>query len=288
MLRVTTQYSGFIRYWKSVYHFTSCLIINLDEIPTYMDMLRGATLDFGGTKTVEGRYTNYDEKRYTVNAAVTGSGHKLPISTIWRCTKKLQKKPLWARRENLPHKCFFTKGGSQTIESMIEWIKEILIPYVEANGGGQNSTLWALLILDPAPGHKDKGNRIKKLLRKNHIWVAMMPASTTWKFQMIDVVVGKPFKDGMCDKWANWMLEASTQGVTAAGNYKHPERIDCVKWVSQVWDDLKMDGVKAKAAELGMTSDLGPEIPGYKRGDDVVELEPSGPEIEELIAELAQ
>lgn len=285
MLRVTTQYYGFIRHWKSVYHFPSCLIINMDEIPTYMDMLRGATLDFEGTKSVEARYTNYDKKRYTVNAAVTGSGHKLPISCIFRATKKLGNKPLWARRQKPACKCFFTKGGSQTHESFIQWIKAILIPYIEANGGGRNSTQWALLIFDPAPGHK--GEEIKKLLRENHVWVAMMPASTTYKFQMIDVVVGKPFKDGMCDKWAAWMLENSTNGVTAAGNYKHPERIDCVKWVSEVWDDLSMDGVKAKAAELGMTSDLGPEIAGYRRNDDVVDLEPSGEEVEELIAELS-
>ena len=38
---------------------------------------------------------------------------------------------------------------------------------------------------------------------------------------------------------------------------------------------------------MGMTSDLGPEIAGYRRNDDVVDLEPSGEEVEELIAELS-
>ena len=147
-----------------------------------------------------------------------------------------------------------------------------------------NTVQWALLILDPASGHK--GEQIKKLLRENHICIAMMPASTTYKFQMIDIVIGKPFKDAMCDKWASWMLKAANNGVTAAGNYKHPERIECAKWVSEVWTDLSMEGVKSKAAELGMTSDLGPEIPGYQRNDSVVDLEPSGEEVEDLIAEL--
>ena len=52
----------------------------------------------------------------------------------------------------------------------------------------------------------------------------MMPASTTYRFQMIDVVVGKHFKDVMCDLWANWMLnESETKGMTEPGNiyYKH-------------------------------------------------------------------
>ena len=83
------------------------------------------------------------------------------------------------------------------------------------------------------------------------------------------------------------MLKNSTNGITAVGNYKHAERIDCTKWVSEVWDDLSMDGAKAKAVELGMTSDLGPEILGYKRNDDVVDIEPTGEEVEELIVELS-
>ena len=282
LARVTTQYYGFIRYWKSIHRYPSSLIINMDEIPTYMDMLRGNTMDFVGKGTVEARYTNYDKKRYTVNAAVAGNGAKLPISCIWRSTKK-GKAPRWDKQKS-PCKRFYTKGGSQTVESMLAWLKEILIPYIVENGGGKDSDQWALFIIDPAPAHKHP--KVKAFLKKNKVRLAMMPASTTYKFQMIDVVVGKPFKDAMCDKWADWMLKNQNE-VTAAGNYKHPERIDCVRWVSEVWDDLSMAGVIKKAADLGMTADLGPEIAGYKRGDDVVDLEPSGAEIDVLLADIS-
>ena len=282
LARVTTQYYGFIRYWKSKHRYPSSLIINMDEIPTYMDMLRGATMDFAGKEKIEARYTNYDKKRYTVNAAVAGDGTKLPISCIWRSTKA-GKKPRWDKQKS-PCNRYYTKGGSQTVESMLAWIKDILIPYIVENGGGKDSDQWALFIVDPAPGHK--APEVKAFLKENKIRLAMMPASTTYKFQMIDVVVGKPFKDAMCDKWASWMLENQNE-VTAAGNYKHPERIDCVQWVYEAWKDLSMAGVIKKAAELGMTADLGPEIPGYKRDDDVVELEPSGAEIDVLLADIA-
>ena len=83
---------------------------------------------------------------------------------------------------------------------MLAWIKDILLPYIIANGGGKDSDQWSLLILDPAPAHKH--TRVKKFLKKNKLMSAMMPTNTTYKFQMIDVVVGKPFKDAMCDKWA--------------------------------------------------------------------------------------
>ena len=48
-----------------------------------------------------------------------------------------------------------------------------------------------------------------------------------------------------------------------AGNYKHPTYPDCLKWVTEVWDNLSTDGVKSKAQELGMSADLGPEIEGF-------------------------
>ena len=140
-------------------------------------MLRGATLDFVGTKSVEARFMNYDKMRYTFNAAVNGSGVKLPASCIWRSTRG-GNVPRWGKKI-APCQCFFTKGGSQTIESMILWIRDILVPYIEANGGGRNSTQWALLILDPAPAHRH--DRIKALLKFHHVRVAMMPASTTYK-----------------------------------------------------------------------------------------------------------
>ena len=81
---------------------------------------------------------------------------------------------------------------------------------------------------------------------------------------MIDVVIGKVFKDKMCDQWATWTLEESQKlGTTPAGNYKHPSYVDCLNWVVQAWKDFDKSGIKKKAKELGMTPELGPEI-GYK------------------------
>ena len=113
-----------------------------------------------------------------------------------------------------------------------------------------------------------------------------MPASTTYRFQMIDVVfVGKLFKGRVCDKWASWMLKmAGEDGLTDSGNYKYPTESDCVAQVSQFWEEIEMDGVKKAAFRLGMTSELGPEIPGYVRNDDIADLQPSGEEVDVSIA----
>ena len=52
-----------------------------------------------------------------------------------------------------------------------------------------------------------------------------MPASTTYRFQIIDVAVGKPLKDELYEQWATWMLEENNRlGLTSAGNRRHPSR----------------------------------------------------------------
>ena len=252
-------------------------------------MLRGQTMEFEGKSEVDVRFTNHDRMRYTVNAAVAGNGNKLPVSTIWRSTSKKGNTPRWYKRYSKKPsscKCFFTKGGSQSVVSMIAWIKDILLPYVESHGGGKNSQQWTLLILDPATAHRDAS--VKKLLSDNKILLAMMPASTTYRFQMIDVVVGKPFKDSMCNLWATWMLEQSEKiGVTKAGNYKHARQDECCDWVVDAWKKLSMAGVVKKAPSLGMTSDLGPEWPGYKPNKKFANLVPTGEEEEVLVADIA-
>ena len=144
-----------------------------------------------GTKVVAGKYTNSDRLRFTVNACVTGTGVKLPVSTIWRCTKKKGAPPRWWKNNAQPCQCFFTKGASQSAYSMCEWISDVLIPHLDAEGRGEDE--WALLILDPATAHLHTDT--KEFLKENRIALAMMPASTTYKFQIIDVVVGKAFKD---------------------------------------------------------------------------------------------
>ena len=90
------------------------------------------------------------------------------------------------------------------------------------------------LCLDGNTATSYRTPEVKAFLKANRIALAMMPASTTYRFQMIDVVVGKLFKDKMCDQWATWMLEESQKlGTTAAGNYKHPSYVDCLNWVVQ-------------------------------------------------------
>ena len=94
---------------------------------------------------------------------------------IWRCTKKKGAPPRWFENSIHPCLCFFTKGASQSVYSMYEWVQDILIPHLDAEGRGENE--WACLILDPAASHIHADT--KQLLKDSRIALAMMPASTT-------------------------------------------------------------------------------------------------------------
>ena len=170
----------------------------------------------------------------------------------------------------------FTQGDSQSADSMIEWIQDILLPYLDSEGRGSDE--WALLIMDPASAHRVE--EVLELLLELRVAVAMMPASTTWKFQMIDVAVGKPFKDAMCDQWANWMMETcEVLRLTPASNFRHPTPTDCNAWVSKAWRSLSMSGVLKKTAELGMSANPGPPVEGYEE-KGFEDVQPEGAEEE--------
>ena len=165
---------------------------------------------------------------------------------------------------------------------MLDWLKEILLPWAVSNG--RRADEWICLIMDPATSHR--GQKVKDFCKANRIQIVMMPASTTYLFQMIDVVVGKPFKDGMCDLWADWMLNENPKlGLTDAGIYQAPSQMDCISWVAQAWKELKTCGVVKKAKELGMTADPGPIVEGYVERN-FEDPAPNAQEADVYIAEL--
>ena len=272
---ISIGWQGFLRKWKLRRNYIAPLIINMDEIPLYMDMCRGWTMDVAGGKHVDVNFTNSDKLRFTGTAAAAADGTKLDFSCIFRLTKK-GNFPL-ELREPFEHniKVYCTEGGSQNEWSMCIWIDEILLPHVHEHGGGLNG-LWTLLIMDPAKAHLTETVLVK--LRQNRIDVAIMPASTTHLFQLVDVCIGKSFKDAIYEQWAQWMLNCNDDlGFTAAGNRKHPTRKDCLDWVEKAWNEFDEEIIKKSVPKVYMSPEAGPEIEGYQDQDFTHEV-PENPE----------
>ena len=144
---------------------------------------------------------------------------------------------------------------------MMEWLDDVLLPYLLSHGGGPKGK-YALMMWDPYRAHLTKA--VREWLKKNRVDLAVMPASCTWKFQMIDVVVGAALKNEVYELWAQWMLETNDLlGLTKAGNRKHSTLKNVIEWLNKSWNAISMEGVKKKAKELGMAADPGPEVAGY-------------------------
>ena len=273
MQEVSINWGGYVRELKIKRGYKSELIVNVDEIPMYMDMCRGWTLDFAGGQHVDVNFTNSDKLRFTGIAAAAGNGNKLDFSAIFRLTQAGNIPPQFRNGFQHEVQIYCTSGGSNNEESMISWVEDILIPYVEENGGGKDGE-YSLLMMDAARSHLAES--VRKLLRENRIDIAIIPASTTHIFQLIDVCVGKSFKDKVYEMWAEWMLnENDALGYTAAGNRKHPSLVNCVDWIYQAWQDFDEQIIVRTAPKLFMTADPGPPIEGYESknydGDEQVD-----------------
>ena len=66
------------------------MILQMDETPTYIDMLANRTVDIKGTKTVELHHTGHLKSRFTTVLTIAANGYRLPSYLI---LKKLKKTP---------------------------------------------------------------------------------------------------------------------------------------------------------------------------------------------------
>ena len=113
-------------------------------------------------------------------------------------------------------------------------------------------------------------NAVRTHLKANRIDVTVMPASTTYKYQLIDVSIGKPFKDGIYEQWATWMLnENDSLGPTGAGNRKHPTRPNGLDWVQKACDGIRTDTITKTVPKVHMHANHGQPIEGYDESENI-------------------
>jgi hypothetical protein len=66
------------------------MILQMDETPTYIDMLANRTVDIKGTKTVELHHTGHLKSRFTTVLTIAANGYRLPSYLILRKLKKIR------------------------------------------------------------------------------------------------------------------------------------------------------------------------------------------------------
>ena len=149
-------------------------------------------------------------------------------------------------------------------------------PFIEERGGGKDggkSLLW----WDPAKAHMTA--EVRAALDELNVHVVMIPASMTYKYQLVDVLIAAIFKRHLAKCWRAWMafqlLKASANdGVyrEKSGNYIQPTIAQCVIWSNKAHEYIKStlkEQIKRCADKLYMRKEdkaIAPFMPGYYAG----------------------
>ena len=143
------------------------IILNMDETPTYFDMVPDRTVSKRGAREVRVRSSGAKKRRLTVVLTCTASGNVLPALTIFKGKRRLKFKLL----DNVH--VTVQKKGWMNADLMLRWFKAIVLPYTKGRR--------TLLIIDSFSAHEDQ-DFISEANKKN-VDVLLIPGGCTSKVQ---------------------------------------------------------------------------------------------------------
>ena len=182
------------------------LILNWDQTGVNLVPVLSWTMDQLGARRVEITGVN-DKRQITALFCGTLTGDFLPLQLIYqgksaRCHPHYHFPSGW----NITH----SPRHWSTEDTMIEYINEIIIPYVQNQRDLlENPALSALVIMDNFRGQITSS--INTLLEAHNIHVCLLPPNTTDLLQPLDIAVNKPAKDFLKRKFEEWYSNEVTK-----------------------------------------------------------------------------
>ena len=171
------------------------LILNWDQTGIKIVPSSTWTMNRRGARRVE--VVGVNDKRL-ITAVFCGSltGDFLPVQVIYkgktaRCHPRYQFPDNWHVTHSHSH--------WSTEVTMLDYVKEIIIPYVASQRDMLNKDCPALVIVD---NFKEQvTSSILDLLEQNEIHVCLLPPNTTDRLQPMDISVNKPAKEFLRKKF---------------------------------------------------------------------------------------
>ena len=161
------------------YEHPAEVILNIDETPSYFDLIPGRILSKKGKRQIIVWGTTATKCHLTVVLRCTVAGHKLPPIIILKGKRELKLK--WPPG----YAVTVQKKRWMNGEHMTTSLKKIVLPYTKK--------AKTLLVLDSFSAHTDAPFTL--LASKSNINLAVIPGRCTTKVQPLVVSVNKPFKD---------------------------------------------------------------------------------------------
>ncbi|KAF5382378.1 hypothetical protein D9757_009804 [Collybiopsis confluens] len=205
------------------------LVINVDQQGIYVLPNATKTYHARGDKQVD--LVAKDEKRaFTILVASTPTGEILPIQCVWsgKTDNSLPKPSAVGMDEALAEGFHFTVAASatsprshfSTLKTMKEWIRKILVPYIQSviERDGLDKDQKAILYIDVYPVHISKPFRMFVFTEYPNIILIYVPGNCTGKYQPADVGIQRPLKHRIKAALFDWMAKEHQQQLLAGAS----------------------------------------------------------------------
>ena len=221
-------------------------ILNMDETPVCYDMPLKKTLHSTGSKDVKINNANKDKTRFTAVLAVSASGAKLPVMTIFR-----GKRIALSRNVVIPNGLIAVKQLKAWMneEMMKYWINNVLKPW-RISTFGINDAKKCILALDEYKTHLT--HSIQKLLKRLNFEPLYIPGGLTALLQPLDVSVNRSFKCKLRKEWN----DKNTSTIMHKEDSKEHPQTKIMALIAKVWPSVEKNLVVHSFEKCNLTYDF--------------------------------
>ena len=226
-------------------------IANADETAMYFEMTSKIIFQKRGAQSVPVKTGGGDRLRCTVMLGITAAGGKMKPYIIFKgkapanFAKKPRSNSIWAKVCQLIDEGKISKkvvvGVNEkawmTTRDYNRWITEC---FRFRPGRPSSANHPNILIVDNFGPHKDPNINVR-LLHDFNTYVVLVPPGCTPKFQPLDVLLMRVFKNHLRVLYASWVRE----NPVPAGEERPKPGLDLVcKWIEEAWDRVPTPLVK--------------------------------------------
>ena len=226
-------------------------VCNFDETNVFFSPECKRTLSWKGGKNIPALQA-VSSQRCTVMLGASGSGHKFSPYIIYKgmdtaggTINRQMRRVEAAVGEVETFEGFPTSNGYAVQENgwmtsklMLDWVEKCLRPWTEATVGPK------MVILDEFSGHMT--TEVRAAMVDCGVFLEFIPGGYTWKLQVLDVGVNKPFKNHIRDSYDTWF---------GLNNYDiKPQRSDVAQWVTASFDAVEKSTILKTWERVGITT----------------------------------